>query len=171
LRFPSEKGEISDASLLSNGNVIIAHQHGALVVSPDKKVIWQIRMPTTATEVHTIQALGLDQVMIFVNGDPAKVMTFDIKTKPDGEEPLTCRSATPKSTHGQVRHMRITPSGTLLMRAHGCAGSEANTRWMDEAQHDDQGRARLVSRSFEEREHAGQHEEDARGGNRQRTER
>ncbi|MBC7782484.1 MAG: hypothetical protein H7144_01485 [Burkholderiales bacterium] len=111
--IPSKKGEISDASLLSNGNVIIGHQHGALVVTQDKKVIWTYECPP-GTEVHTIQAIGLDKVMIFSNGPDPKVMLFDIKTNAV-ESSFSVPVGNLKSTHGQCRHMRITPGNTLLI--------------------------------------------------------
>src|SRR5258708_27603383 len=34
------KGEISDAVLLSNGNVLFAHQFGVTLIGPDKAVLW-----------------------------------------------------------------------------------------------------------------------------------
>ena len=33
---PQGKGEISDAVLLSNGNLLIAHQYGVKLISPEK---------------------------------------------------------------------------------------------------------------------------------------
>ena len=39
------KGEISDATLLSNGNVLLAHQFAVKLVGPDKKVIWNYDAP------------------------------------------------------------------------------------------------------------------------------
>jgi outer membrane protein assembly factor BamB len=107
--------------------VILAHQHGALVVSPDKQVLWSYTCPA-GTEVHTIQALGLDQVMIFSNGNPAQVMTFDIKSG-ELKKSFPVTVGNPRSVHGQVRHTRITPAGTLLI-AH-MDSKEVNEYTMD----------------------------------------
>src|SRR5450631_1241410 len=37
---PAGRGEISDAVLLSNGNLLIAHQFAVKLISPEKKVLW-----------------------------------------------------------------------------------------------------------------------------------
>ena len=42
---PQGKGEISDAVLLSNGNVLLAHQFAVKLVSPDKKVLCNYDAP------------------------------------------------------------------------------------------------------------------------------
>ena len=39
------KGEISDAVLLSNGNILFAHQFGVTLISPEKKVLWHYDAP------------------------------------------------------------------------------------------------------------------------------
>src|ERR1019366_4877609 len=36
---PAGKGEISDAVMLSNGNILFAHQFGVSEINPDKKVV------------------------------------------------------------------------------------------------------------------------------------
>src|SRR5450432_1695357 len=46
------KGEISDATLLSNGNILFAHQFGVTLISPDKRVLWNYNAPAKC-EVHT----------------------------------------------------------------------------------------------------------------------
>src|SRR5689334_21055494 len=51
---PEGKGEISDAILLSNGNVLIAHQYAVKLISPEKKVLWNFDAPK-GTEIHTAQ--------------------------------------------------------------------------------------------------------------------
>ena len=40
---PAGKGEISDAVMLSNGNILFAHQYGVSVITPDKKVVWVLQ--------------------------------------------------------------------------------------------------------------------------------
>jgi hypothetical protein len=45
-------GEISDAVMLSNGNILFAHQFGVTEISPDKKVIWN-HDASAGFEIHT----------------------------------------------------------------------------------------------------------------------
>src|SRR5580698_7600674 len=37
---PAGKGEISDAVMLSNGNILFAHQFGLTEITPDQKEVW-----------------------------------------------------------------------------------------------------------------------------------
>jgi hypothetical protein len=76
---PSGKGEISDAILLSNGNVLFAHQFGIALIDPNKKKLWSYDAPA-GTEIHTVQAIGTDKVLYVQNGDPAKVVVVNIVT-------------------------------------------------------------------------------------------
>ncbi len=110
---PDGKGEVSDAVLLSNGNVLIAHQFSIKLISPEKKILWNYDAPA-GTEIHTAIPIGKDYVLFVQNGDPAMVKVIQIATgeiKKQFQVPV----ANPKSTHGQFRHARITPAGTLLI--------------------------------------------------------
>ena len=110
---PQGKGEISDAVLLSNGNVLLAHQFAVKLVSPDKKVLWNYDAPE-GCETHTAQAIGKEHVLFVQNGDPAMVKVINITTGKTAKEfPLP--TGNPKSVHGQFRHVRLTPAGTLLV--------------------------------------------------------
>jgi hypothetical protein len=57
---PAGKGEISDAVMLSNGNILFAHQYGVSVITPDKKVVWNYDAPA-GCEIHT--AAPLEMIM------------------------------------------------------------------------------------------------------------
>ena len=110
---PEGKGEISDAVLLSNGNVLLAHQFAVKLVSPEKKVLWNFDAPA-GTEIHTAQMIGKEHVLFIQNGDPAMVKVVNIATGETRKEfPLPVRN--PKSVHGQFRHTRLTAAGTLLV--------------------------------------------------------
>lgn len=110
---PEGKGEISDAVLLSNGNVLLAHQFAVKLVSPEKKVLWNFDAPA-GSEIHTAQMIGKEHVLFIQNGDPAMVKVVNIVTgKTRQEFPIPVRY--PKSVHGQFRHARLTPAGTLLV--------------------------------------------------------
>jgi hypothetical protein len=105
------KGEISDATLLKNGNILFAHQFGVTLINRDKKVLWHYDAPE-GFETHTAQLIGKNHVLIVQNGNPAKVMVINITTnKVEKEFKLPFISG----THGQIRHARLTPAGTLLV--------------------------------------------------------
>ncbi|MGA2774034.1 MAG: hypothetical protein ABSG26_24825 [Bryobacteraceae bacterium] len=107
------KGEISDAVLLSNGNVLFAHQFGVTLIDPEKKALWRYDAPPGA-EVHTAQPIGKDRVLYVQNGDPAKVVVVNIVTgKTEREFIVPVKN--PKSVHGHFRHARLTDAGTLLV--------------------------------------------------------
>ena len=110
---PAGRGEVSDAVLLSNGNVLIAHQFAIKLISPEKKILWNFDAPT-GTEIHTAVPIGNNHVLFVQNGDPAMVKVVNIAT---GEIKIQFQVpvANPKSTHGQFRHARMTSAGTLLI--------------------------------------------------------
>ena len=104
--------EFDDATLLADGNVIFSRMSGAGMVSPDKKLLWDYAAPP-GTEVHSCQSLGQNRVLIMRNGNPAQAMIINTATgKIEKEIPIP---NTVKGTHGQFRHIRLTPAGTLLV--------------------------------------------------------
>jgi outer membrane protein assembly factor BamB len=107
------KGEISDAVLLPNGNILFAHQFAVTEVTADKKIVWNYDAPPN-TEIHTTQPFGADSVMFIQNGDPAEAVFMNKKTGAIEHE-FTLPVKNPKSTHGQFRRARLTASGTLLV--------------------------------------------------------
>jgi len=110
---PAGKGEISDAILLSNGNVLFAHQFGVTLIDRNKKVLWNYDAPA-GTEIHTAQPIGTDKVLYVQNGDPAKVVVVNIVTgKTEREFVVLVKNK--QSVHGQFRHARLTAAGTLLV--------------------------------------------------------
>lgn len=110
---PEGKGEISDAILYPNGNVLLAHQYAVKLISPDKKVLWKYDTPQ-GNETHTAQMIGKEHVLFIQNGNPPLVKVVNIGTgKVVKEFKLPVKN--PKSTHGQFRHARLTAAGTLLV--------------------------------------------------------
>ena len=65
---PAGKGEISDAVMLSNGNVLYAHQDGISLVTPEKNVVWTYTAPE-GTEVHTAIPIGKERLLYIQNGE------------------------------------------------------------------------------------------------------
>jgi hypothetical protein len=105
--------ELGDATMLSNGNIVFCRKVGASEITPDKKIIWNLDAPK-GTEIHSIQPLGLDRVLVTQNGNPAKLMlinTISGKT----EKELTLPVLHPeKSPHLQFRRVHETAAGTFL---------------------------------------------------------
>ncbi|MDE6341023.1 MAG: DUF362 domain-containing protein [Muribaculaceae bacterium] len=107
------KGEISDAILLTDGNMLIAHQYGIAEITPDHKTLWSLDAPE-GCEIHTIQPVGEDKVLFVQNGRPAKVVVMEIPSlRVLKEFPLPVSEK--GSVHGQFRNARLTSRGTLLV--------------------------------------------------------
>jgi hypothetical protein len=110
---PEGKGEISDAVMMSNGNILYAHQFGITLVTPDKNVLWTYTAPE-GTEVHTAIPIGKDHVLYIQNGDYPVVRVVNLNTNATEKE-FKLKTLLPSSTHSQFRHARLTPQGTLLV--------------------------------------------------------
>jgi hypothetical protein len=110
---PAGRGEISDAVLLSNGNLLLAHQFAVKLISPEKKVLWNLDAPK-GTEIHTAMPIGVEHVLYVQNGNPALVRVVNTKTGETKKE-FQVPVGNPKGVHGQFRHGRITARGTLLL--------------------------------------------------------
>jgi len=110
---PTGRGEISDAVLLSNGNLLLAHQYAIKLISPEKQVLWKLDAPA-GTEIHTAMPIGREHVLYVQNGDPALVIVVNIVTGETKKE-FPVPVGNPKGVHGHFRHARITPWGTLLL--------------------------------------------------------
>jgi hypothetical protein len=107
------KGEISDAVLLSSGNILFAHQFGVTLITPDKQMLWNYDAPPSC-EIHTAQPIGTNYVIFIQNGPEPRLFVANLATgKMERDLPLLVGN--PKSTHGQFRHARLTDSGTYLV--------------------------------------------------------
>ena len=104
--------EFDDATLMPDGNIVFSRMSGAGIVSPDKKLVWEYSAPL-GTEVHSAQYIGKDHVLIMRNGNPAQAMIFNTATN-EVEKTIPIPT-TVKATHGQFRHIRMTPAGTILV--------------------------------------------------------
>ena len=128
------RGEISDAILMTDGHVLMAHQYGIAEVTQDNQVVWHYDAPE-GTEIHTIQPIGRTHVVFVQNGHPAKAVVMEIPSKRivrEFELPVSEKG----SVHGQFRNARLTSRGTLLVANMGlgmvneytCDGKEVD-RW------------------------------------------
>lgn len=107
------RGEISDAVMLTNGNILFAHQYGITLITPEKKVLWKYETPD-GFETHTAQPIGKEHVVFIQNGDSAKLFVVNIVTGKTIKE-FGLPTKNPKSVHGQFRHARLTSNGTILV--------------------------------------------------------
>lgn len=106
------KGELDDCWMLPNGNILFDRQFGASEITPDKKIAWNYDAPAN-TEIHSVQPIGKDRVLLMQNGNPAKLMLINKHSgKVEKQLILQTRSS---NTHGQFRHVRMTSKGTLLV--------------------------------------------------------
>jgi hypothetical protein len=105
--------ELGDATMLSNGNIVFCRKVGASEITPDKKIIWNIDAPQ-GTEIHSVQPIGLDRVLVTQNGNPAKLMLINTGTGKTEKE-LTFPVLNPEaSPHVQFRRVHQTKEGTFL---------------------------------------------------------
>ncbi len=107
------RGEISDAVMLTNGNILFAHQYGITLITPEKKVLWKYETPE-GCETHTAQPIGKEHVVFIQNGDSAKLFVVNIVTGKTVTQ-FGLPTKNPKSVHGQFRHARLTSNGTILV--------------------------------------------------------
>lgn len=106
-----QKEELGDCTRLSNGNVLFSHRFGASEVTPSKKIVWSYDAEP-GTEIHSVQAIGRDRVLLMQNGVPAKLLLINTVTgKTEKELHLPTGS---NSIHGQFRRVRMTRDGTFL---------------------------------------------------------
>lgn len=125
---PQGHGEISDAVLLTDGNILIAHQYAIAEIGYDKQKIWNYAAPE-GTEIHTIQPIGKDHVLFVQNGHPAKVVIMKI---PECNIVREFMLQAADGVHGQFRNARLTSAGTLLVANMGLGYvSEYNVEGME----------------------------------------
>jgi len=103
-----------DATMLSNGNIVFCRKVGASEVTPDKKIIWNMDAPK-GTEIHSIQPIGLDHVLVTINGNPAGKLLLINTTTGKTEKEYTFPVLNPEANpHIQFRRVRETKDGTFL---------------------------------------------------------
>jgi len=108
-------GEIDDAWMLSNGNIICTKMTDCYEVTPDKRIVWSYHCPTN-TQIHALQPVGLGQVMVVENGLPPHLYVIDKSTGEkvvSHELPMLTNSV--RSIHTQFRNCRITADGHYLL--------------------------------------------------------
>jgi hypothetical protein len=107
-----EMEELGDATRLSNGNIVFCRKVGASEITPEKKIIWNI-VADSGSEIHSVQPLGLNKVLVVQNGNPAKAMIINTQTN-QTEKTVILPSGKPEKSHLQFRRVRLTKDSTLL---------------------------------------------------------
>lgn len=120
---PEGKGEMSDTVMISNGNILFAHQFAVEETTPEKKVIWRYDVPASH-KVHTAIPIGLDRVLFIQNGNPALLRAVNIRSNAIERE-MTLSAGKPESTHG-----RSCPADAAVNASHGSEqGGRVQVGW------------------------------------------
>ena len=104
--------ELGDATMMSNGNIAFCKKTGASIITPDKKIIFNIDAEPNS-EIHAIQPLGNDKALVVQNGHPSKIMTINTKTNKI-EKTINLPTSDNPNPHLQFRRVRLTSEGTYL---------------------------------------------------------
>jgi hypothetical protein len=118
--------EFSDLHRLSNGDVLYAYKTGWRKVNADGDLIYDFKCPSIGTntdgkliysECHSAQPIGNDKVLFMLNGLPAKLCLFNIKSGRIEMEHVmrTKEPADAKSIHGEFRNVRMLKNGHYLI--------------------------------------------------------
>jgi len=122
LRDASERlrGEISDAILMTDGHILMAHQYGVAELDKSGSIVWNYSAPQ-GSEIHTVQPIGRSHVVFVQNRKPAKCVVMAIPSRQIVRE-FELPTNEKGSVHGQFRNARLTSRGTLLIAnmAMGC---------------------------------------------------
>ncbi len=115
---PNGRGEISDAILLSDGHILLAHQYGMREIVPDLNtedgysVVWKMDTPN-GYEIHSLQPIGKDKILYVQCGNPLEAVVMEI---PSLKELKRVRLPFNNGgSHGQMRNMRLTKEGTMIL--------------------------------------------------------
>ena len=97
-----------DCWRLPDGNYLFCHVHGAIEMTPDKKIVWEYKSGTN-TEVHACQPLPDGRVLVVENG-PSRIIEVDREGKIAKEIKLV---PPPPNVHlhDQFRGVRKTSDG------------------------------------------------------------
>ncbi len=106
-------GELDDAWVLSNGNVLFSRMYWCAEVTPEKEVLWRYDLPE-GTEVHSLQPIGPDEVLMVVNAPTPQAVIMNKHTME-----ITYQHDIPyepnSEVHTMFRRIRMTAEGTFLL--------------------------------------------------------
>jgi hypothetical protein len=106
-------GELDDVWMMSNGNILFSRQDFAAEITLDKKEVWRLNSPPN-TEIHSLQPMGLDKVMVVQNAVPnPHILVINKKTGVTEVDKVV--PVQNKHPHAPFRRGRITAKGTYLL--------------------------------------------------------
>lgn len=114
--YDTGKGnEYDDIWMKKNGNIVFTRMYWAGEVTPDKRIVWKYdALP--GEELHTIQPLDDERVLMVINALPPRAVIVNTKT---GETEYTHEvpydELDPKHVHEQFRRFRMTADKTFLV--------------------------------------------------------
>lgn len=106
--------ELDDIWMKKNGNIVFSRQHWCGEVTPDKRLVWRYDAGEME-EMHTMQPLDEDRVLMMINAFPPRMVICNTKTNE-----ILCEKEVPYDrlearVHGQFRRFRMTADNTLLV--------------------------------------------------------
>jgi len=122
----SGQDEFGDCTMMSNGHVVFnLKAHGAQEIVPDLQsgkegpIVWRYD-EEAGTEVHAVQPIGLDKVLVMQNGTTPKLMLIDKTAAEVCKTGMSCilKTRFPEAyggVHGMFRHVRMLANGNLLV--------------------------------------------------------
>ena len=117
-----------DCWRLPNGDYLFCHVHGAMEMTPDKKIVWEYKSGTN-TEVHACQPLPDGRVLVVECG-PSRIVEVDREGKVAKEIKLT----PPPRTRAAARPVSRRPqnAGWTLLRFPQRRTHRGGTGWRRE---------------------------------------
>lgn len=114
--YDTGKGfEYDDIWMKKNGNIVFSRMNWAGEVTPDKKLVWKYE-PEEGREVHTMQPIDEDRVLMVINGLPPRAIIVNTKTNEVVyEHEVPYDNLDPNRVHGQFRRFRMTANNTFLV--------------------------------------------------------
>ncbi len=104
--------EFDDVRLLPDGNILYAAMSQLGLLNRKGEQLWKYICPQ-GTESHSCQPLAPDIVFFALNGTPGKIVIWNTKL-----DKLVREIEVPTEntrTHGQFRHVRLTPEGNFVL--------------------------------------------------------
>lgn len=108
-----EGWEYDDLWMLSNGNILFSRMGWAAEVTPNKDQVWRIEAED-GEELHSLQPIGLDRVLLIVNSPKPYVKIIN-KTTNEVEYYHEVPYEDINHPHAQFRRIRYTANDTFLI--------------------------------------------------------
>jgi len=128
-----DNDELGDCTLTTYGTVFFSRKaYGAQEIKMDLasgkggEIVWEYKQDG-GSEVHAVQPIGTEKVMVMQNSNPAKLMIINKKAAKTCTSGAACvEKLFPVmgggSVHGMFRHVRVLSNGNLLIPYTGALG-------------------------------------------------